>query len=108
MKKIFLLALIYSSTLFASEQIEHRKITRINVYSTYAVVWLNTPANNADECTKENAGGFVAIKTDSPGGKEMFSTILAARSADRVVGFGVDGCLTWGGGTIPKAYRVDY
>lgn len=95
----------FSSNSFASEQILNEHVYHINTYSSLAVIQLEGTALNIDQCTKGNAGKYVAIVyTD---GKEMFSSALSAYMANRKIGFGLSGCQPWGETTIPKAYRVD-
>ena len=109
MKKLKLiftaLALCISSSVTASEQITNEYVEHMNTYSTTAVIKLNGTGSNSDQCTRSNAGKYIAIVfTD---GKEMFSSALSAYMANRKVGFGISGCYQWGDTTIPKAYRVD-
>ncbi len=103
-----LILLISSWSAFATEQISKRMINEIAIYDSYAVIHLATPALNLDGCTRQNAGAYIKIVFDSENNKEMYSTVLAARIAKQSVGFGVSGCSSWGGVTIPLAYRVDF
>lgn len=98
---------ILSFAIGASEQVTERKITKINLYDTYAVLWLDEPFQNTDECTKSSANQVVLIDVTDATNGNFYSTALAARISGEKVGFGLSGCQGWGDGTIPKAYRVD-
>ena len=96
-----------------AEKISSTKLTKIWVYKTYAVVQLESGGNNEDACTKKDSDGssnakyFVALDFEGQTGKEMFSTILTARTTGMEVSFGTSCCHNWGDGTVPLIYRVD-
>ncbi|TQV74922.1 hypothetical protein FLL45_08155 [Aliikangiella marina] len=106
-KLIYIVLILTSSKLIASEQIPSTKILSLAVYDSYAVVRLATPGQNAENCSHSAAGNWAAISFDSNKNKEMYSAILSARIADKSIGFGLNGCRNWGTATVPSIYRVD-
>jgi len=114
MKKLFLVlvaTLLLTNFCLASEQISPRGISKVQVYTTYAIVQLESPGQNIDGCTRNGAEKYVAISfRDAVGkaeGKELYSAVLSARVTVAPIGFGVSGCKDWGSGTVPLVYRVD-
>ena len=106
-KYILVLAVMFFGQVSASEQISARGVKLIQAYSTYAVIHLDEQNQNLDSCTKTNAKSVVIVTYDSVKGKELYSAVLSARVSGALVGFGVNGCHTWGDGTAPLVYRVD-
>lgn len=86
----------------------NRKITRISVYSTYAILQLSPAFDDLEDC---NAGSLtiqnVVIDYGADSGrKNLYAAAIAAYSIGQNVGFGLQGCVAAGGGS-PKAYRID-
>lgn len=109
-KIIFGLALVFSvMNAHAGYFIGDKKIIYLRAYDDYAVVTLSENGPNTDSCTRDNAGGWVAIDMSNDMGEAMYSALLAAHMASRRVAFKVSGCYDWGdsANSIPKAYRVD-
>lgn len=106
MKKRFLtFALLFASNMAfaASDQIPRdRKITETKTYSTTVMVRFTPSFTSTQGCSK---GGrdWLTFSTGNDEGRALYSTILAAATANKTVGFGVSGCHS----DHPKIYRVD-
>ncbi len=102
---IILLFFISSFTYSASESISrNRSIQEVLVYETSVVVKIDPAFENSQECTS-NSTRWLQLDYNSETGENqgMVTAILAAASASRKVGFGINGCT----GQYPKVYRVD-
>lgn len=109
MKHILLVtALIFAVSSFASEQVSKRKISKIQIYKTGVYVHLETPIQNADDCTHAAAELVLGLNINDVLNERLYSAILAAEAAGREIGFGVTGCLTYGAFNVPSIYRVDF
>ena len=93
------------TALAASQSIPaDRKITRINIYNGSALITYEPRYKNSQGCThKPDQVVRVDLNTDSE--RQMYATALAAATAGRPVGFGVNGCAS--SGKYTKVYRVD-
>lgn len=80
-----------------------KKIVTISTYETEALVSFSPEFTNTQRCS-QGASNLVAIDLTSAAGKHMLSTALAAATAKKDVGFGIEGCLS---GHYPKLYRID-
>ncbi len=105
MNKLILsvLSLVAFNSFADSEQIpSDRKVTSISVYEEMAFVRFYPAFANSQGCPN---GGNVTVTIDMANekGKEMYSAVLAAATAGKTIGFGINGC----NGDRPKAYRID-
>ena len=103
--------LIFISTVVnaANQQIsENKKITEVHTYVGGASFTYHPVSTSSYGCTGVGASYTVHIDwSTNEDYKAMFSSVLAAYTAGKTVGFGVSGCVSAYDGIIPKVYRVD-
>ena len=106
----FFTALVGQTALAASDSTPSPPagtIEMITTYSSYAVIKFSPSYLNQLNCGGANQYDHIVIDwKDTPDKKAMLSTALAAYSLQKKVGFGMNGCHPWKGGT-PKATRVE-
>lgn len=99
----FVLFFACSVAFAASDQIpKNRKITEIRAYKTSVMVRFSPSFPSTQGCS-EGGNDWLFLSTNDDNGRMLYSTILAAASANKNVGFGVSGCA----GNKPSIYRVD-
>jgi hypothetical protein len=82
-------------------------IEMITTYASYAAIKFSPSYLNQLNCGGANQYDHIVIDwKEAPDKKAMLSTALAAYSLQKKVGFGMNGCYPWKGGT-PKATRVE-
>ena len=81
----------------------NKSVTRISTYDSSAVVFFTPSQANGQNCTDPRTDA-VKIDLTVESGSKMLSTALAAATAGKKIGFGLNGCLE---GNLPKVYRVD-
>lgn len=96
----------FSGTVFAAAESipSDRKITKISTYSSYAIIRYAPAYNNSQGCTY-NADTMVRLELTSDGARQMLAAVIAAATAQRSIGFGVNGCLH--SGKYTNVYRID-
>ena len=104
-----LITVISTNNAVATEQISNNKtITSVHSYLGGATFKYTPSSSDNFGCTGVAAARAVHIDWSADDNyKAMYSLALAAYSAGKTVGFGVDGCVSGNGGLIPKVYRVD-
>ncbi len=92
----------------ANEQITAtRTIVEIHTYAGGATI-VYTPADIDHGCEGSGATTNVHIDwTADDNMKAMYSLALTAYASKKIVGFGVNGCVSGNGGSIPNLYRID-
>jgi hypothetical protein len=82
-------------------------VEMITTFADYAVVRFSPAYFNQLNCGGKNQNDHIVIDwKDAPETKAMLSVALAAFSLQKKVGFGMNGCHPWKGGT-PRATRVE-
>lgn len=109
MKKILLLLSIIFLTQFAYAKNEitlYTKIIYIYTYKDFAILKIANKSTNPNNCTYPRSSEFFRINYKE-GGKEMYSTVLAAFMSDTKIRLGHGNCAKGWGKTMPLVYRVD-
>ena len=102
-----LLACFVSDGYADNDQIYNRSIKVISTYSTFAIIYYKPSFSGTQGCINGNNDSGV-LRFDNPQQREMFSTLLAAASANsNKIGFGISGCDTGNSLNRPKIYRID-
>jgi|GEM_PF-5198411 len=103
--KVILFLLCSPAVIAANQGIPtDRKITELTVYENMVVVKFSPNFENSQNCTHTSKEHF-QLNFNSETGENMalLSTLLAAASASKSVGFAIGGCA----GQYPKIYRVN-
>ena len=108
---VFLLTILFTGApgaAWADNIPTDRTVVLINTYDKYAVIKFSPEFANNLGCGSVNNANIRAAITwfNDPDNKTKYASILMAMSLNMRVGFGISGCLDWGGG-IPIIYRVD-
>lgn len=107
MKKIYLALLIIlltTNVFAASEQVPlNRTITSIRAYDSFVFITFAPEFAFNQECPPDGRNDLVVINTSNELGKNIYSAALTAASANKQVGFGVEGCHI----NRHKTYRID-
>ena len=105
MKKFIpIIFVVVSVSSLASEQISaNRTITAVHSYKNGASFVYSPSSGNGLGCSGSGASKHVHIDWGADENyKAMYSLALAAYMAGKEVGFGVNGCVSAFGGSIPK------
>ena len=108
---IFLLTILFTgvpgAAWAASDQIPRdRTVVAIMTYDNYAVVQFSPAFANNLACGGSVQNTHVALLFDTNSHKKaQLATVMMAMSLKQKIGFGLNGCFSWGGG-IPTVYRV--
>lgn len=88
----------------ANETLTEKRITQINSYADYAVIYY-TPSSihTQSDCLVSKSRAIIEYEDGVSTNKEMYSLALTAATAGKTVNLAVSGCY----GAHPKIYRVD-
>ncbi len=105
MKKILSLGLLLAvMTSYAAATVTSvGEIIKVMTYPGVAVLKITT---NATGCTFDNKK-YVILDTTTTNGRSVYSAALTAFTTGAKTQIAHDGCRSWWGATIPKAYRID-
>lgn len=107
-KTLSLLLLLFSNAIYAgTDQVPiDRKITGIATYASFVIIHFLPEFENTQNCDITKKSSIVLDFKDNSSHKEMYSSVLAAASASKEVGFGLGGCSAESS-QYPSVYRVD-
>ena len=111
MKKIIiaLISLSMTQVAIARNTSPLTKILKIYTYKDAAVVKIESPSTNNDNCAYANAGKYLAIRFNDVEGREMYSAVLSAYMTNSTIILTSKNCDNiWGSSrSMNKVYRVD-
>ena len=88
----------------ANETLAEKRITQINSYADYAIIYYTPSSNHTQsDCLISKSRAIIEYEDSVSTRKEMYSLALTAATAGKTVNPGVSGCY----GKHPKIYRID-
>jgi len=101
-------SLLLASQAFSYQTLSNKTIERLYTYDNGVLIQFSPLTATSEGCTHGSANQFAFLDTTVAGGKTLLASVLSAHISNKAISIGVHNCLTWGPGTLPKAYRVDF